>query len=292
MASRFDRHVCKASKHTGCYNAGVASDQGKPAGPAGLTFGEELKKEREIRGISLAEIAEATKISKRFLGAIEKNDFESLPAPVFTRGFVREYARYLGLNAEDMVNRYAHYMDSEGKIAEDDPLPMRSSDHVPTSAPGHRGAGRRWGIVALVVTAAALALAGWLTRDRWKAERARPADSGETSTVSSSPPAAVPAATPSSPQPMTLTVTASEDVWIVLNADGQKALNGILGAGEERTFSADEQFEFETIGNAGGIAVSLEGRPLPPLGTKGEVVRNRVISRDEASSGRTPAPSP
>src|SRR5207244_5328809 len=70
------------------------------------SFGEELRREREIRGISLKEISDATKISKRVLEAIEKNDHRTLPAPVFTRGFVREYARYLGLNAEEIVNRY------------------------------------------------------------------------------------------------------------------------------------------------------------------------------------------
>ena len=70
------------------------------------TFGEDLRREREIRGISLKEIADATKISKRFLEALERNDHKTLPAPVFTRGFVREYARYVGLNAEEMVNRY------------------------------------------------------------------------------------------------------------------------------------------------------------------------------------------
>src|SRR6478609_10456291 len=69
-------------------------------------FGEELRREREIRAISLKEIADATKISKRFLEAIERNDHKTLPAPVFTRGFVREYARYLGLSVEEMVNRY------------------------------------------------------------------------------------------------------------------------------------------------------------------------------------------
>src|SRR5258708_23076207 len=69
-------------------------------------FGEELRREREIRGISLKEIADATKISRRFLEAIERNDHKTLPAPVFTRGFVREYARYLGLNAEEIVTRY------------------------------------------------------------------------------------------------------------------------------------------------------------------------------------------
>src|SRR3954466_15183427 len=80
------------------------------------SFGEELRREREIRGISLKEIADATKISKRFLEAIERNDHKTLPAPVFTRGFVREYARYLGLNAEEMVNRYNYAAAGDDRI--------------------------------------------------------------------------------------------------------------------------------------------------------------------------------
>src|SRR5258705_11060004 len=80
------------------------------------SFGEELRREREIRGISLKKIADATKISKRFLEAIERNDHRTLPAPVFTRGFVREYARYLGLGAEDMVNRYNFAAGGDDRI--------------------------------------------------------------------------------------------------------------------------------------------------------------------------------
>src|SRR3954463_5036198 len=80
------------------------------------SFGEELRREREIRGISLKEIADATKISKRFLDAIERNDHKTLPAPVFTRGFVREYARYLGLNAEEIVGRYNYGAAGDDRI--------------------------------------------------------------------------------------------------------------------------------------------------------------------------------
>src|SRR5687767_6466278 len=80
------------------------------------SFGEELRREREIRGISLKEIADATKISKRFLEALERNDHRTLPAPVFTRGFVREYARYVGLNADEMVNRYNFASANDDRI--------------------------------------------------------------------------------------------------------------------------------------------------------------------------------
>src|SRR5688572_33225148 len=92
------------------------------------SFGEELRREREIRGISLKEIADATKISKRFLEAIERNDHQSLPAPVFTRGFVREYARYVGLNAEEMVNRYNYAAAQDDRI---ESLPRSRSTRTP-----------------------------------------------------------------------------------------------------------------------------------------------------------------
>src|SRR6187549_2946798 len=92
----------------------------EPQGQGGASelasFGEELRREREIRGISLKEIADATKISKRFLEAIERNDHKTLPAPVFTRGFVREYARYLGLNADEIVNRYNYAAAGDDRI--------------------------------------------------------------------------------------------------------------------------------------------------------------------------------
>jgi cytoskeletal protein RodZ len=70
------------------------------------SFGDELRRERELRRISLREIAEATKINVRYLDALERNDFEHLPGGVFNRGFVRAYSQYIGVDPEDMVNAY------------------------------------------------------------------------------------------------------------------------------------------------------------------------------------------
>src|SRR5437660_1831931 len=95
------------------------------------SFGEELRREREIRGISLKEIADATKISKRFLESIERNDHKTLPAPVFTRGFVREYARYLGLNAEEMVSRYYFAAAGDDRIEKSEHLTSLVTERVP-----------------------------------------------------------------------------------------------------------------------------------------------------------------
>jgi hypothetical protein len=80
------------------------------------SFGEELKRERELRDISLKEIAEATKVSIRFLEALEQNNFDILPGGIFNRGFIRAYARFIGVDGEEMVNSYLHELaQREGK---------------------------------------------------------------------------------------------------------------------------------------------------------------------------------
>src|SRR5260370_29519693 len=61
-------------------------------------FGERLRREREMRGITLDEISESTKISRRHLESLEREDFDSLPGGLFNKGFVRSYARFLGLD--------------------------------------------------------------------------------------------------------------------------------------------------------------------------------------------------
>src|ERR1700687_5673483 len=70
------------------------------------TFGENLKREREMRGVSLDEISAATRIATRFLQAIENEQWDQLPGGVFNRGFVRAVAHYLGLDEENIVAEY------------------------------------------------------------------------------------------------------------------------------------------------------------------------------------------
>src|SRR6059058_3086291 len=70
------------------------------------SFGERIKREREMRGVSLEEIAESTKIGKRNLEALETEDFDKLPGGIFNKGFVRAYAKYLGLDEDQAVTDY------------------------------------------------------------------------------------------------------------------------------------------------------------------------------------------
>ena len=70
------------------------------------SFGENLRRERELRGISLEEIAATTKIKVGFLEAIENDDLARLPGGIFARGFMRTYASYLGLDADQFISEY------------------------------------------------------------------------------------------------------------------------------------------------------------------------------------------
>src|ERR671922_917389 len=79
------------------------------------SFGDNLRRERELRGVELREVAEATKISIRFLQALENDRIDVLPGGIFPRAFVRQYASYLGLDPDRMVAEFVYaYGDHAG----------------------------------------------------------------------------------------------------------------------------------------------------------------------------------
>jgi cytoskeletal protein RodZ len=265
------------------------------------SFGEELRREREIRGISLKEIADATKISKRFLEAIERNDHKTLPAPVFTRGFVREYARYLGLNSEEMVNRYNFAAVGDTRIEQSahlerlttpqaPPMPNKKAPKVSIPPPYAR-VDRNVYILIIVVIALA-AVSYWALKHRRESRLANEERlNSEAKTVVTAPPPKAPvtptqtattSTAPSSAQtaPLMLSIEVNEPSIVVLEADGETVINDELRRGYHRTIEAKERFRFRTIGNAAGIALTLNDKPVPPLGREGQVLHDVVFDLD------------
>jgi cytoskeletal protein RodZ len=253
------------------------------------TFGEDLRREREIRGISLKEISDATKISKRFLDALERNDHKTLPAPVFTRGFVREYARYVGLNAEDMVNRYNFAAANDDRI-EKPPQVAKYAETLPRDItprpPAKRGLPTAFSgisrnvVFSLLIIVALAAVTYWAVQQR----NARETTEAETAAIPVTttraaviPPVAAPK--PPDDSKLRLELEAREDCWVVLHADGERVLRTTLTAGERRSFEASEQFRFEVIGNTAGLSLTLNGAPVPSLRTEGDTIRNRTFDR-------------
>src|SRR6476646_6572419 len=78
-----------------------------PAKGNGSAFGYRLRREREMRGSTLDEITESTKIARRHLEALETERFDQLPGGVFNKGFVRAYARFLGIDEDRAVADYS-----------------------------------------------------------------------------------------------------------------------------------------------------------------------------------------
>jgi cytoskeletal protein RodZ len=247
------------------------------------SFGEELRREREIRGISLKEIADATKISKRFLDAIERNDHRTLPAPVFTRGFIREYARYLGLSADEIVNRYNYAAAGDDRIEKSAHLERLAQREPPQKKgipPPYARVDRNVYILLLII--AVLAAASWVairhkrtTTDAAGVEDAAP----QQGKVAAATPKPVETTTAS--EPMRMTINVDDDSWVRLDADGKEVLNELLRRGTRRSVEAMDSFHFRTVGNAAGLRVAINEVPLPPLGRDGEVIHDRVFSRND-----------
>ena len=201
-----------------------------------ILSGKSSGRNAEIRGISVEEIAGATKIRKGFLEALERNEFTALPAPAFTRGFVRAYARYLGLNPEEMVDRYIFFERSAREGINEMPTPLISNDSAALQKLREsRDRTRRTTIILIVVGILAVAaVAIWFfmfrsprsiePRTRTNVPSASPPaaktpSTGGSTVAPSVSPTSSPAPSVASTAPMTLTLKAIENTWVDLQSE-------------------------------------------------------------------------
>lgn len=238
---------------------------GKP-GPEGGSFGEWLRRQREMREISIRDIAERTKISLRYLEAMEADRFDLLPAPIFAKGFLREYARYVGLSPDEVVN---HYLAVHQPEEVDDP-----GDQTLVAMERRRkrkGRSWTWGLFLLLAGALLLALVAvfsWLN-DRRQAEPAAAAPPPPQVSAPAEPPVQAaqalppPAAVPEPPRaPLEVTLDFSADCWVKVVVDGKPAIEEQRVQGESLQFEAKESVAV-TLGNAAAADIQVNGSPFP-----------------------------
>jgi cytoskeletal protein RodZ len=234
------------------------------------SFGERLRRERELRGVSLRDVADATKISTRFLKALEDDRVDLLPGGLFPRAFVRQYAKQLGLDADRLV---AEFLYDHGGLGEPPPRP-RSPEAPPR------------GGLFVVFVCAGLALLGLLKAG---SREDAPAPALEAAAPAPAPVATVYAPASALPEDaaaaglaasegLVLTLRAEQSCWVEVRADGERVLSRVLGAGEIATLQADGELVL-SVGNAGGLSFSVNDRPGVSLGRSGEVRRNVVITK-------------
>ena len=194
-----------------------------------LDFGTTMRRAREARGISLRQIAAATRISVAALEALERNDISRLPGGIFSRAFVRSYAVEVGLDPEQTVRDFLEQFPHDSVTA--------GSPHVPHEDHQAVESDRRSAETALKLLAISVPLAGAiLYATLW---RPRPAETLAFELVAKA--------------PVTVTVD-----------DGART----LGAGDRFTFRSGREVRLE-VSDAAAVHLTINGRVAAPLGPPG-----------------------
>jgi transcriptional regulator with XRE-family HTH domain len=234
-------------------------------------FGRYLQAVRLERNIRLERVAEETRIALATLQAIENEDFGRLPPDVFLRGFLRAYAGAIGANPDEAVRRY----DARRMLLRFDAAGDGDRQPVPEPQRGRL-------IVSLVLLAGlvAVSLLGYHYFSRQAHDGSRPpstqsagpAAAGQPSSANSLPPseAVKKPRIPSTPKHV-LIISAQEAGWVKVSIDQGTPLEHTLKAGGEVKLEAQASFNL-LIGNAAGIRLNLDGKPVQVPGKRGEVV--------------------
>jgi cytoskeleton protein RodZ len=273
----------------------------------GLTVGQYLRQEREKRKVTLDSVAKVTRITKENLEALEKDEFQAISAPVFVRGFLRNYATFLGLDPQELVDRYDAQTDLI-KISGAKEAPQPSKDENPLFKY----------LVSLCIILAGVAIIYYLQKP------SAPPVPAPVVTPAPSSPSPAPGARPSPLKPETspgkvvpqviapekekrlseklvaaapvpgekeatpdrrhvLKVVATEKTWMRISNDENQVSDVLLQPKETSSWTARRQFRI-IIGNAGGIELFLNGVSQGRLGKSGEVI-HLVLPRE---TGATP----
>ncbi len=318
------------------------------------SIGDTLRRERLRRGLDLDKVAAETKIGRHQLEAIEANQFDRLPGGVFARSFIRQYARMLELDDEEILTELKQQFEEPADTAPvAEPQPDEHLPYLPSLADVYDRlrsdssvAAFVWLVIAILVCAGVYSL--WQkTRQPASQVAAAPAPLRQAPRAAPVTPMAEPASLQHKPQPpaesagspkaaslktyfipaevtesgtirvpaetaqpepviprepvakpvgfpaaMRVAFRASEPVWVSIKSDGARAYTGTLEGQESKQFDASRKMTV-LVGNAGALAVSLNGKPVGPIGARGEIRLLVLTPQGAHVVPRTPpTPSP
>jgi cytoskeleton protein RodZ len=270
-------------------------------------FGGKLREARERRGVSLRQIANATKIAVSVLEALERNDISRLPGGIFGRAFVRSYAVEVGLDPETTIQEFIAQFPNDS-VTVGHPTSHQVEDHQAVESDRRMAGTFLWLIlVSVPVAGAVLYFATAGRRDApaepQAAEVTTSAPESRTAVASPAPlsatppepataaaprvtpsPAPAPPATSSPPaaatpppgaatagDSLTVSMTAKSPCWVSATVDGQRVIERLMQPGERSTLEVKREIVL-TAGDGAALAVTLNGAAAKPLGKAGEVV--------------------
>jgi cytoskeleton protein RodZ len=260
------------------------------------TVGARLRAAREAQPLSLTQISAELRIEPKFLTALEEDRLDEFPAPVFTKGYLKQYGGLLGLDISDLLAQYYRQVDvRDVPVVHHKPIRLRDDDQI-----------RHWLAATVVLCAVCGGLAAWwisqpdaepivVQRAAEPAGEQRPptrpiaivppASEAQASSVdefvaeptvdeptveeSTSPPAPAPAEAIAAADSVQIEVSFAEDCWTeITDANGERLFYGLGSAGARSRFSANLPISI-FLGNAGGVELSLDGnRYAIPAGSR------------------------
>ncbi|HVP80056.1 MAG TPA: RodZ domain-containing protein [Thermodesulfobacteriota bacterium] len=282
------------------------------------TLGKYLKNQRESKKISLREVAKNTRVREPILRALEEDQVHLLPPATYVKGFLLAYAKYLGLDQNDVLLRYERILKGESIPPPSIPSPRPKPESPPpqTSKPKQKtpwNTKQTW-VVAIVIVVSFVVFYFFSPYAKRPMEPtpAKPVEEKST-TVSPPPVAARPPApegkpyapekkplAPSAPvaattsvqetKAISLQLKAIEETWLSAQADDQPGKEMILRPGEETTFQGSGRILMK-LGNAGGVDLVLNGKSLGKFGKPGEVL-NLLVTPQGVEVKRSEKPKP
>lgn len=278
------------------------------------SLGDYLRREREYRHISLEEITRRTKIREEILTGLEEDRLDSNLSPVFIKGFLRAYAKYVGLNPDDLVLRY------ETSVREEKELRAKKTTGETSG---------RWIVRYLVLPISILLILGillfFVLHRPDVIEQGTESQHHEESTTGSIPPSLseslipdedldsasppsfdqqdtfvgpplplpsppVDPPRPETPSGVQLQLIATEDTWLRIRIDEKPPTEILLRQGETISRRGDWNIEM-TVGNAGGLEILHNGKNLGHLGESGKVLHLSISPEDVRTQGVSGSPS-
>jgi cytoskeletal protein RodZ len=262
------------------------------------SVGEILRRERQAQGREVPEIAEDLCITQRYLRAIEEDDIKSLPGTFFYKSFVKQYASLLGLDEEKLL------AGVDALTASEEPLPLpganpkyhplREVDPIVADSNRRYFSDRRVGLSVAALAVVLLGCSGFYT---WwnKASRGAQTAANRASAIpvasvknTSAPTVDVTTETgPDGVNHVVLNLSATEATWLSITSEGKNIFSGVLEPSQTKTLRASDVAKMR-VGNAGGLDVRWNGKPIGPIGPRGKV--RVVLFTPENFQILTPAP--
>ncbi len=238
-------------------------------------IGMELKRERELRGITLQEISDATKINIRYLRDLEEDRLENLPGSFFIKGIIRSFAKYIGLDENTILNSYyeseLHREQSQEQEEKKEEEFQKTQYTLPIKV-------KRilYSISLFLALMAVLTLIYILVYQKPQGKQVE--ETPSTQTIQETEPVSPPeTAILEEEKELILDLFFVMETWIQIYADGELIVNGLKLEGEKVQVIAKEELLIHT-GNAGGFSVTLNNQTGIPFGKSGEVVRDTRIT--------------